>query len=89
MLIDNLEIWKSLLITHLFVNQHPPINITVIYLLYMFLIALREDNGVKHERVVVMQVVRVGQVTGLTNRWHIIHEGLPEQALFAPNYVTN
>ena len=51
----------------------------------MFLIALREDNGAKHERVVVRQVVRVGQVTDLTERWHAINEGLPDQSLFALN----
>ena len=52
----------------------------------MFLIALREDNGAKHERVVVMQVVRVGQVTDLTERWHASNEGLPDQYLFPLNY---
>ena len=55
----------------------------------MFLIVLREDNGAKHERVVVRQVVRIWQVTDLTERWHAINEGLPDQSLFAPNYVIN
>ena len=55
----------------------------------MFLIALRKDNRAKHERVVVRQVVRVGQVTDLTERWYAINEGLPNQSSFAPNYVIN
>ena len=55
----------------------------------MFLIALRKDNRAKQERVVVRQVVRVGQVTDLTERWYAINEGLPDQSLFALNYVIN
>ena len=67
----------------------PPLYITVIYILSMFLIALWEDNGAKYERVVVMQFVQVGQVTDLTERWHAIDEGIPDLSLFAQNYVIN
>ena len=55
----------------------------------MFLIALRENNGAKDERVVVRQVVRIGQVTDLTESWHAINEGPPDPSLFALNYVIN
>ena len=41
----------------------------------MFLIALRENNGAKDERVVVRQVVRIGQVTDLTERCHAHQRG--------------